>query len=59
MIPDFAIKPLQGALFKKFRDMLMGVVPPEVPETAKLKTKPTNNQSVSKLKKAKKGLVTA
>jgi hypothetical protein len=39
--------------------MLMGVVPPEDPETAKLKTKPTNNQLVSRLKKAKKGLVTA
>jgi hypothetical protein len=59
MIADFATKPLQGALFKKFRDMLMGVVLPEDPETAKLKTKPTNNQSVSRLKKVKKGLVTA
>ena len=26
MIGDFAAKPLQGALFKKFRDQIMGVV---------------------------------
>jgi hypothetical protein len=38
--------------------MLMGVVPKD-PETAKLESKPANNQSVSRLKKAKKGLVTA
>ena len=27
MIVDFLTKPLQGAMFRKFRDMLMGVVP--------------------------------
>ena len=27
MIGDFATKPLQGALFKKFRDLIMGVAP--------------------------------
>jgi hypothetical protein len=27
MIADFLTKPLQGTIFKKFRDMLMGVVP--------------------------------
>jgi hypothetical protein len=27
MIADFLTKPLQGTMFKKFRDMLMGVVP--------------------------------
>jgi hypothetical protein len=27
MVADFATKPLQGALFKKFRDQIMGVVP--------------------------------
>jgi hypothetical protein len=53
MIADFATKPLQGALFKKFRDMLMGVVPPEDPKTVKLESKPANNQPVSRLKKAK------
>jgi hypothetical protein len=35
MIADFATKPLQGALFKKFRDMIMGVVPAEDPATTK------------------------
>ena len=59
MIADFATKPLQGAMFKKFRDMIMGVVPAEDPETAKLKTKPANSESVSRPRKAKKGLVTA
>ena len=27
MIGDYATKPLQGAVFKKFRDFIMGVVP--------------------------------
>jgi hypothetical protein len=27
MIVDFLTKPLQGAMFWKFRDLLMGVVP--------------------------------
>jgi hypothetical protein len=27
MIADFLTKPLQGAMFCKFRDLLMGVVP--------------------------------
>ena len=27
MVGDFATKPLHGALFRKFRDMIMGVVP--------------------------------
>ena len=27
MIADFLTKPLQGKVFKKFRDMLMGAVP--------------------------------
>jgi hypothetical protein len=35
MIADFATKPLQGALFKKFRDMIMGVVPAVDPGTGK------------------------
>ncbi len=29
MIVDFLTKPLQGAMFRKFRDLLMGVVPTE------------------------------
>ena len=27
MMGDFFTKPLQGALFKRFRDLIMGVVP--------------------------------
>jgi hypothetical protein len=29
MIGDFATKPLQGAVFEKFRDCVMGVLPIE------------------------------
>ena len=32
MVGDFATKPLQGALFKRFRDLLMGVT--ATPKTA-------------------------
>jgi hypothetical protein len=60
MIADFATKPLQGAMFKKFRDMIMGVVPAKDPETTTLKTtKPANSKPVSRPRKAKKGFVTA
>ena len=31
MIADFATKLLQGAMFRRFRDMLLGVVPPVLP----------------------------
>jgi len=37
MIGDFATKPLQGALFKKLRDLIMGVVPVKTPEPGKVK----------------------
>jgi hypothetical protein len=47
-------------MFKKFRDMIMGVVPAGDPKTAKLKTtKPANSESVLRPRKAKKDLVTA
>ena len=35
MIGDYATKPLQGALFRKFRDQIMGVVPVKDPEPEK------------------------
>jgi hypothetical protein len=35
MIGDYAIKPLQGALFRKFRDHIMGVVPARDPGPGK------------------------
>jgi hypothetical protein len=39
MIGDFMTKPLQGALFWKFRDQMMGVVPAQDPGQGKAKTK--------------------
>jgi hypothetical protein len=39
MIRDFMTKPLQGALFHKFRDQIMGVVPAQDPGPGKAKTK--------------------
>ena len=35
MIGDYATKPLQGALFRKFRDQIMGVVPVNKPGPGK------------------------
>jgi hypothetical protein len=35
MIGDYATKPLQGALFRKFRDQIMGVVPAQDPGPGK------------------------
>jgi hypothetical protein len=37
MIGDFMTKPLQGALFWKFRDQIMGVVPAQDPGPGKPK----------------------
>jgi hypothetical protein len=42
MIADFATKPLQGALFRKFRDQIMGVVPAQDPGPGK--SKPANGK---------------
>ena len=39
MVGDFMMKPLQGALFQKFRDQIMGVVPSEGPDLGKDKGK--------------------
>jgi hypothetical protein len=39
MIGDFMTKPLQGALFWKFRDQILGVVPAHDPGPGKAKTK--------------------
>jgi hypothetical protein len=39
MIGDFMTKPLQGALFCKFRDQIMGVVPAQDPGPEKAITK--------------------
>jgi hypothetical protein len=39
MIADFMTKPTQGALFKKFRDQIMGVIPAQNPGPGKPKKK--------------------
>jgi hypothetical protein len=39
MIGDFMTKPLQGTLFRKFRDQIMGVVPAQDPGPGKAITK--------------------
>jgi hypothetical protein len=44
MIGDFATKPLQGALFRKFRDQIMGVTPARDPGPGK------TNSNVGKIK---------
>jgi hypothetical protein len=50
MIGDFATKPLQGALFRKFRDEIMGVTPARDPGPGK------TDSNVGKIKnKPKKG----
>ena len=36
MIGDFMTKALQGALFKKFRDQIMGVIPAQLPGLGKI-----------------------
>ena len=39
MVGDYMTKPLQGALFRKFRDQIMGVTPLIQPGTDKIETK--------------------
>jgi hypothetical protein len=53
MIGDYATKPTQGALFRKFRDQIMGVVAPQNPGTGK-KKKPKSGEKYTKTK-AKSG----
>ena len=38
MIGDFMTKPLQGVLFRKFRDHIMGVIPAQDPGPGKAQT---------------------
>jgi hypothetical protein len=55
MIRDFMTKPLQGALFRKFRDQIMGVVPAQDPGPGKAKTKiDESNTHLDKPTKGKK-----
>ena len=55
MVGDFMTKPLQGALFRKFRDQIMGVVRVQDPGKGKAKTT-TKNSSVRKSKKTTREL---
>jgi hypothetical protein len=54
MIGDFATKPLQGALFRKFRDQIMGVTPARDPGPGKTDSNVDNiKTSKNKPKKGK------
>ena len=65
MIGDFMTKPLQGALFRKFRDQIMGVIPARDPGPGKAKpgnggldthkVKPRNGKTVKKFGAPGKG----
>jgi hypothetical protein len=53
MIGNYATKPLQGALFRKFRDQIMGVVPAQDPGPGK--AKPTSGIVAATTSKPRKG----
>ena len=53
MVGDYMTKPLQGALFRKFRDLIMGVV--SVTDPAPSKTKHNKGRSSSLAPPANKG----
>ena len=59
MIGDFMTKPTQGALFKKFRDQIMGVIPAQNPGPGKVKkgVKSKKLQAKQSHKRNAKGLV--
>ena len=50
MTGDFLTKPLQGALFRKFRDLIMGVV--DQPDPGPGKTKPKKTEKSCRVAKA-------
>jgi hypothetical protein len=43
-IGDYATKPLQGAMFRQFRDQIMGAVPAQDPRLARTKSEPTSGK---------------
>jgi hypothetical protein len=55
MIGDYATKPLQGALFRKFRDQIMGVTPAR--DRGPGKTDSGVGKTETKKNKPKKGKV--
>jgi hypothetical protein len=61
MIGDFTTKPLQGALFHKFRDQIMGVTPARDPgpgktdsNVGKIKNKPQKGKAKRLVRRGKK-----
>ena len=56
MIGDFMTKPLQGALFRKFRDQIMGVIPARDPGPGK--PKPVSGELDTTKRKPRKGKTT-
>ena len=48
MTGDFWTKPLQGSLFRRFRDVIMGVVPQPEPRGSKVKVKSKKQKSVKR-----------
>jgi len=55
MIGDFATKPTQGALFRKFRDQIMGVVPAKDPGPGKMVQTEKKKSQTNNLVPSKKG----
>ena len=53
MTADFMTKPLQGALFRKFRDQIMGVVPAQDPGLGKVKAPKAIKKMMTKEKTSK------
>lgn len=53
MIGDFMTKPVQGALFRKFRDQIMGVVPAQDPGPGKVDP-PNDEWKIVEPRKGKK-----
>jgi hypothetical protein len=53
MIGDFMSKPLQGALFRKFRDQIMGVIPAQDPGPGKAKPRDGELDTHTKVKPRK------
>ena len=54
MTGDYATKPLQGKLFKKFRDQVMGVVPVQDPGPGKPKPKSSKKDTIKSKPKSGK-----
>jgi hypothetical protein len=55
MIGNFMTRPLQGALFWKFRDQIMGVIPARDPGPRKAKPRKGEKASCTQMAKPRKG----